>query len=85
MTQCDENPIEKIRARLDGGNKWLKGGFAKGDKCCIATASYEIQPPDRLLATRAVLDEVISEQFPERSERVLEKGAQRWEESRAGL
>lgn len=61
MTQS-ENPIEKIRARLDGGNKWVKGTLSnESGYCMIGAAKAE---GVRLYGD--VIGEVIVEQYADR-------------------
>lgn len=67
-----DNPIEKIRARLDGGNKWMKGDlFDDNEGVCLLGAAQFVETGAHeigfgSLETVAPLRSVILEQFADR-------------------
>lgn len=57
------NPIEAVRARLDGGRKWAKGAEVDGlgGRCLLAAATNDVMQVAHTLAP------IIREQFPDRA------------------
>lgn len=92
------NPIEDIRARLDGGRKWCKGKGWDGDKICLVEAVAAKGHAGLLY----LLGGVIQERHPHRArgsivafndhpdttyadiDAVLDEMSQRWEETYGG-
>lgn len=66
MTNTD-NPIEAVRARLDGGRKWHKGGWGDGaGNVCLLGAVIELNDTCDVTAEERLLSEVVTEQYADR-------------------
>ena len=70
-----DNPIEKVRARLDGGRKWIKGSLGDCSQAdaevCIRGAIYAFldatdQPSVNRISIERPIGATAYEQFPER-------------------
>lgn len=60
MTTTTTNPIEAVRARLDGGNRWIKGSLDDdAGGLCVVGACIDRDSMD-------LLDAVAAEMFPDR-------------------
>ena len=70
-----DNPIEKVRARLDGGRKWRKGQLGDYDdpnaSVCLRGAIYSVigttfAAANHRIAIEEPLRDTIREQYPDR-------------------
>jgi hypothetical protein len=72
MHEQQHNPIEAVRARLDGGRQWHKGNLRDySDRVCILGAIRDELPGEQQEAAEAAVEAVAREQFPER---IAERG-----------
>jgi len=67
-----DNVLDQARQRLDGGKKWCKGAFRKGDsRCltgaiCFASVNRDADSAPMGFSAWFAVDDVIREQYPDR-------------------
>jgi hypothetical protein len=61
------NPVDRVRAVLDGDRAWMKGGLGNGTgRWCLVGAADQLVDKQDFWRVISLLAEVVCEQYPER-------------------